>query len=152
MLTLRGLVKANIEEHRANEDFVVNGFEVRESYLPVASLTDIPPQGIVWIIGLAKDDRILTRGLAMQSEIPIQVAFQRLVADDDLPTMDLMVELAEQLRHAVKNAIPDTQPFAWLRNEALRDQSGTPYNFAGLRERSTFESIFTAYFQVNESG
>lgn len=148
---LRTLVKDKIAADKTAENFVYNDFDgPTETYLPVSKLEELNEKGKVWVIALAKDDTIITRGRSFQSEIPIQIALQRLVRDTDVATLDELMELAEQLRISVKDAIPDSSPFAWLRNEALRDANGTPYHFTGLRERSTFESYFTAIFQVHE--
>lgn len=158
-VVLRGLVKDAIEAAKTDatpiigEALVETGFSLAESYLPSTQVKDVPEAGQVWIVALAKDDGILTRGRSFQSEIPIQVAFQKLVkTSEGTGPLDTLVELSEQLRKLAKQAVRERSDFAWLRNEALRDGNGTPYHFTGLRDRSTFESYFTAFYQVHEAG
>lgn len=145
---IRKLVKDAIESAKPN--FSVTDFSIAESYRPASKLTTLPAGGQVWVVGMAKDDGILTRGRAFQSEIPIQIAYQRAIADEtNLTLMDKLLEFSEELRKVAKDAAADSA-YAWLRNEALRDGTGFPYHFTGLRNQSTFESYFTAFFQVHE--
>ncbi len=157
---IREAVLAEIEASKTATDFVRNDFEVAESYLPQTDLKDLPAAGKVWVVAMAKDDTIGTRGKMFQSEIPIQIALQQNVEDDDLTTINELVRIHGQLRKACIRTFssltilnPDNGSVitpAWLRNEAMRDGTGMPLMFMGLREHSVFEAYFTAFFQVHD--
>lgn len=158
-IDLRGLVKTAFTTALDDatpligEKLLDTNFQVRETYLPVTRLRDLPIGGLLWIVSLAKDDQRLTRRRSYTSEIPVQIGYQRPITDvEDIDSINTIVNLQDQLRSVARQATSDNQAFSWSRNEALRDEAGLPYNFTGLRERSVFESYFTAFYDVSIEG
>lgn len=157
-VTLAQLIETKVNDYKAAAKFADNSFAVERTYFPTQRLPDVPEDGKLWIISLAADDAIVSRGNLYTSEIPIQLAYQRLLSikpaekgkgPQDLTTViDTLIELEEQFRDAVQDAVIGNENFTWLRNEALKDENETPFSFTGLREANTFETFFTAVYSV----
>lgn len=145
---VRAFVKAKVDAVKGVSGYVLNAFITEETYLPIQSLPNIDADGKVWFIGLGSDDSIISRGKAFQKDIPIQVAIQAKVDATDLTAVNQWVELEEQIRKSAAQSTEDESAIAWLRNEALRDENGTPYSYGTLREEGIFLAVFTAVFQV----
>lgn len=148
---LREIVFAAIEQKKRTEQYTVNDFEVEETYLPHQKLTEIPAAGKVWVIGLSGDDTLLTRGDSFTREIPIQIGLQKLLQGDPRELtrqIDRYRELEDQLRDTCRLCTKEHEHFDWRRNEALKDENGTPFSFMGLRDQNTLEAYFTAFYQV----
>jgi len=151
-VTIRQLVYQAIHAKKLAGGFVDNDWELDWTYLPYQELKDIPPNGKVWIIGLAHgDEEALTRGNLTSMEIPVQVGFQRLVnaSPAGRSVLDMLVELVEQLREVCRKEVAaDDNGFSWLRTESLKDPDETPYSYMGLRQASSFETYFTPYYKT----
>lgn len=128
--------------------FVLSDFKVERSWLPHQELPEMPVKGQVWLCHLAEDDIPTgSRANTTRKEIPVQVAFQRVVDPHDVDTMDQLAEFVEQLREVCRLEVDSTaNDFSWNRNEALKDDNETPYSYTGLREGGFFEAYFTTYF------
>lgn len=143
----RKAVHDRIKSFRDAGKYAINGFEIEETYFPFQKLTDVPPAGKVWVIGLASDDVPFSRANSYTKEIPIQVGLQKLISDPrKTAEIDSYITLEQQLRETVFGM--DDQRFTLLRIESLKDQNDTPFAFMGLREQHTFEAYFTAFFST----
>jgi len=146
IITLRDLVTARIEQLKATSQFTVNNFALSATWFPYKKLEELPKHGQVYVLGLAADDERFSRGNAYTSELPVQIALQKLIArPDDTAEVDALIVLVDQLREAVRSVEDDR--FAWIRTEALKDQNQIPYSYVGLREANVFEAYFTAIFK-----
>ncbi|MGD9647085.1 MAG: hypothetical protein AB7U73_15345 [Pirellulales bacterium] len=148
---LRQLVYAAIVTRKRTDGFIVNDFEVEETYLPHTRLTDLPDAGKVWVIGLAGDDARVARSDAFERDIPIQIGLQKHLhgkVGELTKEIDRYRELEDQLRDVCRTCVHDHKHFAWTRNEALKDENGMPFNFMGMREQNTLEAYFTAFYKV----
>ena len=134
------------------ETLLKTDFEIEQSFLPRSRLQDLVPEGKLWIVCLDSDENRITRGRAYRKEVPIQLGYQQLVEDTDKTTITLLINLVDQLRRVCKNAFAGDSSILWVRTEALKDETGTPYNFVGLRESTTFESYFTVYYELTQEG
>lgn len=142
---LRGLVKDRIQTIKDAEKFVVNGWELAETYFPFQKITDLPEAGKCWVMGLASDDAPFSRSNSYTKEIPIHVGFQKMVSDPrKVSEIDPLIQLEQQLREAVAGMKHPN--FSWVRTESLKDSNDTPFAFVGLREHNIFEAYFTAFF------
>jgi len=154
LVTLRNRVFDTLENKRVAGDFIFNNFEVIKTYLPFVSLEDLAENnGRLYIIGLAFDyDAPATRTTAgTRNEIPIQVAFQKVVTDpQNIEEMDKLVDLVEGFYEACRKDVVDEDddkvPYQWLRNEALKDENETPFAYMGLRKDNVFEAYFSAVY------
>ena len=128
--------------------FVLEEFNVARSWMPMTELEEMPTGGQCWICMLAEDDMpSQSRTNTTRKEIPVQIAFQKVVDHDDLTVMDSLAEMVEQLREVCRLEVdPDASSFSWIRNEALKDSNDVPFSYAGLREGGFFEAYFTAFF------
>jgi len=149
---LRQLVHDTILARKQAGGFVVNDFKLGMTHRPIVSLPDVPDAGQVWIIALAADDFKTDRADGFTREFPVQVALQKVLkqgsAADQDKLIDLYEDLEDELRDACRAAVADHGHLTWLRNEALKDENGTTFNYVGLREASTFEAFFTAFYKA----
>jgi hypothetical protein len=84
-----------------------------------------------------------------QRDIPVMIALQKAVDPTDTDTIDDLIDLLEELRYTTRIDVPViATDYTWLRNEVLKDETEMPYSFLGMREKSTFEAYFTAYYRV----
>lgn len=150
LLTLRNRVVTAIETARLAGSYPVNDFEVKGEWLPQKNLEDFAPGGQVWVVGMNYDDSsALTRQNLSQAEYPIAVGIQSKIDPTDDNRIALLHELEEEIRDTCRKSVTtdDEEVFAWLRNEALKDENGTPFAFVGMRQ-GIFEAYFTAYYQA----
>lgn len=161
LVLLREQVLKAIKADQQSGKYAYNGFSAASTHIPLAKLTDDATQaGLVWIIGTLVDDSDRkNRGNGqppmVRRDVVIQVGYQQSnVMADDIPTLDVLCAVVEQLRDTLKN-FDYTNTFGaqetggtpvWIRNDCLRDQDGTPYHYYMLREGNVFESYFNAYF------
>jgi hypothetical protein len=149
---LRQIIFDAIDEKRRLNQFLINDFEIEQTYFPWQRLEDVPEAGKVWVISLAADDKLLTRADTFERDIPIQIGLQHKLKGAKPGDMTLEIdryrELEDQLRDACRLATKDHSHFDWRRTEALKDESGMPYSFTGMRQNSTFEAYFVAYYHV----
>lgn len=148
----RKFLLAAITAAKSANEYAVSGFDIGESYLPHLSIEAATENGKVWLLGLASDQNVLSRPPANAAEefIPITVAYQKLLpgnpdSDDVTTLIDNLLLFVQQLQDTCRNL--DVRGLAWQRNEALRDPSGTPYSYTGLRDANVFESYFTAFYK-----
>lgn len=132
--------------------FTINGFTLTRTYYPYEKLEEFKtahPFGIVYVIGMNSDDLPLkSRTNLTMAEVPVQIAYQRFVEDtSDYTEIDSYENLIEELRDVCRKEV-DLEPYAWMQNEALRDENGVPFSFTGLRKASTFEGYFTAHYTL----
>lgn len=142
--TLIDLIQTDLESGRAANNFSNNEFKIDRTYFPVTKVKDIHADGQLWITPLGTDDTPASRRSTYEVDAPIQLAFQKRVEDPhNFQEVDLLVQLWEEIRDAVKESIKtDTQRrFSWMRTEALRDENGTIFQYVALREASTFEAF-----------
>lgn len=149
MSTVRDAVYNAILQAKTNGDYIYNGFDLEWTYVPVNTLEALAT-GKVWVVGLPGDDgpnkTRVNHGVS--SEIAIQIAFQIQCDREDKVSIDAYVRLFEQLRDTCRLIRNDEENWQWVRNEAMRDQNGTPYSYMALRENATFEGYVTAYYQA----
>jgi hypothetical protein len=150
---LRKAIRQAIEEEALGGGYCVSGFLIGESYRPFTDLENAPANGKVWLLGMASDQDVITRPPVNCAEeiIPITVGYQKLLAGnptDDAVTqvIDGLVLFYEQLQSTCRNL--NLQFHAWQRNESLKDPSGVPYSFTGLRNANVFESYFVALYKL----
>lgn len=145
METLRNAVYVAILAKKTANLYALNGFTVEESYMPRAAIKSFPAEGKVYIVGLNGDDSPnRSRTNLSLREVPIQVGLQKMADYSDMASMNDLVQVVEELRDTCRKLQLDE--FQWMRNEALRDDNGTPYSFVALREHTLFEAYFTAYY------
>lgn len=130
--------------------FAFNGFTLERSFFPYKrneELVSSHPQGIVYIVGMATDDEnALNRNNASLAEVPIQVAYQRgNVNPHDYDSQKTLLRFERQLRDVCRKEV-DLEGYSWVRNEALKDEAGTPFAYTGLREGNFWEAYFTAFY------
>jgi len=131
------------EEHELLA-FIVR-FELKQAYLPRISLPELAESPRVTLIGLGADQSLSSRGRLHVVDQPVQVCLQAKIDPQDDAEIQMYVILLEQLQECARIA---SQPgLTWLRNEALKDRSRTPYDFVRLRDAHTFEGVFTAYYR-----
>lgn len=158
---IRDLVFDKIKDTKTASGYSFNDFELEKTYFPVTKLEDlnILPNGKVYIIGLAFDtDGPVARTYAgAQSEIPIQVVFQKTVKDPrDVTELDPLVNFVEELEATCRLEVvnsndedeggPAPKPYQWLRSTSLKDENEVPFAYVGLREASVFEAWFNAFY------
>lgn len=120
--------------------------EAARVWHPVHDLEDIPENGQIWVVGMAADDQTTkSRTNTALREIPVQIAFQKLVDPNDKAAQDILVEAEDQLREICRLEVDETR-FSWTRNESLKDDNGTPFSYTGLRQTSVWEAYFTAFY------
>lgn len=148
-IALRRLLHDAILDRKRTGQYIQSDFELEQTYYPWQKLSDIPQAGKVWVISLAADDTIQTRGYAFKREYPVQIGLQKVLDGDPrklTQEIDTYRQLEEQLRDTLREAVKEHRQFGWMRTEALKDENGTPFHFTGLREQNTFEAFFTAYY------
>jgi hypothetical protein len=147
---IRQLVYDAILARKRAGGFTINDFELEITRQPLTSIDKAPPGGKVWIVGLAAADHVITRSKAFTRDVPVQIALQKLITAgspaENEAELDRYEDLEDELRDTAR--LVEHERFAWLRNEPLRDENGTPFSYAGLRQHSTFEAYFTAYYKV----
>lgn len=148
-VALRKAVYTAIAAAQVAESLSIFDFTLEQTHYPHADLKALPDAGIVTVICLAIDEDKITRGNAYQAEVPVQVAVQKKVDPTDTAGIDEYLGLVGELRDVARTLDHDT--FAWQRTDALKDQNGTPFHFVGLREASTLEAFFTAYYMATGS-
>lgn len=159
LLVARDTVFNVLQALQQSSSFVYNSFTLKKDYIPFQKIEATATQaGFLYVIGGAVDDSDrktrpgVPGGTFITRQVAVQVAFQRSnVLPDDIPTLDAMVLLREQLLDAVKDgdySCPQNPAFAmlWQRSETLRDENGVPFHYYMLREANVFETYFTAYF------
>jgi len=98
-------------------------------------------------VGLAGDDGPKqTRSNLSQKEIPVQFGIQAALTEMDIDVIDDWIETEEQIRDHLRKTF-DHASYSWMRTDAIRDESGLPLTYAGLRETLMFETYFTTYFR-----
>lgn len=150
LVTVEKKIEEKIEARKAAAQYVFNDFTVQRTALPLTTLEELPAAGKVYIVGLAPDEQgILTRCNAAETEIPVQIGYQRATIPTDTETIDNLKLLTEQLLETVRKDVdPEIAWASWLRSIWLKDENGTPFTFMGLREGNFFEAYFTAFFKV----
>lgn len=155
LVTIRDRVFEKINDKKIGGQFAFNNFELIKTYFPWQTLQELgaTPNGRVYIIGLAFDtDRPKTRTTAGSvNEIPIQVAFQKLIKDpQDVEEIDKVVDFVEELQTACRLAVvtedDEDSPYQWLRNESLKDENETAFAYMAMREANIFEAYFSAFY------
>lgn len=151
LVTLRTALATEITARKTALSYVVNTFEVEETWMPLARLEELAadhPDGKVYLVGMASDDlRAETRTNVCRREYAVMIGIQKAgIAPTDKASIDQLVELDEELRETCRQVA--VTGYSWIRNEALKDDAGTPYSYVMLREALTFESYFTAFWNV----
>lgn len=131
----------------AKSGLVITDFGVAESYLPYQRLKDITTAPKVWVVSLSQEDQTaINRQKSADTHYPVQVGIQKAVADPtDVAAIDLLVEFTEQLRDVVRQNV-DPTGYSWIRDESIKGENDTPFNYVGMREGNYFENYFTAFF------
>lgn len=152
---IRDRVFTTIKDKKDGTQFSFNNFDLEKTYYPWQTLQELEakPEGRVYVIGLAFDtDSPKTKTTAgSRNEVPIQVAFQKVVKDpQDVNEIDALVDFVEELQTACRKNVVDEEdedvPYQWLRNEALKDENETTYAYIAMREANVFEGYFTAFY------
>lgn len=140
-------------EDGATQQFVNRDFELTKTYYPDRSLQDIPPDGIVWLVGLQPDRNGISRRHDRQWAMSIQVAYQiKVKKPHDFDELDKHVEMHEQLLLGAEDSTLVNENFTWTNTAALKDENGLPFNYAALRESNVFEAFATINMIATQKG
>jgi len=142
-------MEAAIVTKRDNGNYVDNSFTTERTYMPIATLESIEGKPRVILIPLPVEDTVLTRGNSYQKDAQVQVGIQCGVDNSDDDEIDKFLELEEEIRHTLLQTFTlDTTSirFSPQSIEPLTDESGTPFNYTGMREGSVFEVYFTVTY------
>lgn len=142
-VSLRTLIQSVI--NAAKSGMAVTDFTLQAiDFPPAVNINDLPTAGLVSIIDMAPDVDVLTRNRVTQRTIPVQIAVQKKVTATDTTTIGKYKELVDDLQQAIIKG--EYAGYSFTRAEALKDESGFPFSYVGLREHGVFEAYFTAFF------
>lgn len=159
---LRDEVYTRILTKRTANAFTFNDFLVEKSWKPYSTLeklaTDAGGAGKVYVLcNTPGDINAATRSSAGLRYYAVTVAYQRVVKEkiDDVAFMDtlglFMQELEFMCRKEVGDVTGETNEYAFSHLEYLKDENGIPYTFTQMRRDLTFESYFTAFYNLVHS-
>lgn len=119
--------------------YVLTGFEVERTYLPITRLEHYLQNGKVWVVSSAQQELdSVSRNNVINETTGCIVAFQKLVNNvTDVDEIDDYVEFMAQL---VETFRLEVRPRTFVGAEFMTDENGTPMSFVGLREASIFEA------------
>jgi len=144
---------ANIEAKRIASGYIDNTFDVDATYYPSHTLEDLAAgKKQVWLVGMTYDELPTSRSNAAEIIIPIQVGLQVYVEDVKSNTeVRPWNQLGKQLRTTCREYKNTDDTFAWLGNEALKDENGLPMYYTGYRQ-NVYESYFIVRYKTFLTG
>lgn len=153
LVTVRTAILNAIADAKSQGEFVYNGFAIQVSHLPVVEVVGFPPEGRLWVVGMAwNTSKSESRSGRRTRDIPVQLAYQEpvdKVSAGYFALMDSRIELVEQIDDLV--AALKIEGYGFRENVPLRDRDAgpdpLPFTFGGMRKANTFESYFTSWWR-----
>jgi hypothetical protein len=153
LVIVRDAIYDAVKIARDAGELAYNGFQLSRSHAPVVDVIDFPPEGQLWVVGLAwRTGNSESRGAIRKRDLPVQVAYQEPVdkaAAGYFALMDARIELIEQLDLLVAKL--KIAGYMFVEIEPLKESGAgpnqLPFTFGGLRKANTFESYFTSWWR-----
>lgn len=151
IIILRKLLAELITDGKEAGQFLVNDFDIEESYMPYEELTKLNkdhPQGKLFLIALPSDQSNKSRGNLALQDAAVLVGFQkgRISASDAVATIDRYVNLMGQIQNVCRTFDPDN--YSWSRTECIKDENNIPLSYVKLGQSSVFESYFVVFYNI----
>lgn len=146
LLDLRDAIKAQIDTDEAT--YTISDLDIETAHIADHDLTDIVTKPRISVVGLAWDEVKLTRNNTKSYELPVQVVIKQSIVTLSDAQLNNLVTLTEEILNSInKKFTSGGRDYIWLRNEAYRDEFGTPFNYVALRQHNFFEMMYICFYK-----
>ena len=128
---------------------------IDQVWVPYYELEDLPTinaNGIIYLLSLVhQEEDSKTRNNSSLLEIPLVIGYIKPVGGYTTSICDPLDYFVQELRNACRSfsGVADNgYSYDLSRVEPLADPNGVPFHYTTMRETSTFEAHFTAYFKL----
>lgn len=146
---IRDGLKAKVEELK--HKLVIPDFLINSTYYPKSTLSGIGDKPELHFVAMgisSSRERVLRDTSALELMIPVQVALQQRVDTRDTASIDVLVELAEQIMDIGEDDElvadgPNGESYVWQETVPLLDDNGLVYSYEQLTVDNVFQAIWT---------
>lgn len=147
---LAGLIQAQVED--LNSDLLVRDVDVVESFLPRVDADQLTERCRISLVAPGIDDdrvRVTRCNSAFTTHVPVLIALQRNLDQNDLDIVDLHVAFLEQIMDLCEvDFTIGTVQYSWQTSTPLRDPNGLAYSYEDLSKSGVFTAIYRLRYRL----